>query len=199
LPTLVKIFALICGLFIAGCAAEAGSRQPGVHFPSNYPADFVQYARVDRTDGKIRDLLINRSALEAFQAGSTLPNDTIFIIDGYYASRDADGQLLVDEQGRYIKDKPFENFHIAHKRDDWTDADFSSSNRVGQWNFGSFNPDGTPFAEDLNACFNCHQVTVGTDFTYTYRQLARFSSSGEIQYFLCNLSERIACPQETGF
>jgi Cytochrome P460 len=194
-----KIYALICCFLIAGCASDVSPRQPGVTFPPNYPQDFVQYARVDRTDGKIRDLFINRAAFEAFQSGYPLPNDTIILIDGYDASRDADGKLILDEQGRYIKDKSFENFHVAHKRSDWTDADFLSSIRVGQWNFGSFNPDGTAFDEDLNACFNCHQVQVNTDFIYSYRQLARFSSSDQIQYFLCNLSERIACPEETGF
>lgn len=199
LPIFLKTYLLILAcLLIAGCAAQAESRQPGVTFPPNYPEDFVQYARVDRTDGKIRDLFINRAAFEVFQAGYPLPDNTIFVIDGYYASRDEDGSLRLDEQGRYIKDAPFENFHVAHKRSDWTDADFLNNNRIGQWNFGSFKPDGAPFDEDLNACFNCHQVPTHTDFTYTYRQLARFASSGEIQYFLCNLSERVACPQESG-
>lgn len=157
----------------------------------------MQYARVDRTDGKIRDLLINRSAFDALQSGYSIPDDTILVVSGYDARRDANGDIILDEQGRYIKDTPFESLHIANKRSDWTDADFPSSARVGEWNFGSFTPDGKPFDENLTACFNCHQVPINTDFLYTYRQLARFSSSGEIQYFLCNLSDRIACPEET--
>jgi hypothetical protein len=169
----------------------------GANLPENYPADFVQYARVDRTDGTIRDLYIARDALETTLSNGSLRDDAIIVIDGYDARRDANGDLLLDENGHYVKDVPFESFHIAVKRPDWDELDFPTTVRAGNWNFFSFDQQThEPFDEDLGACFNCHQATPQSDFIYTRRQLARFASSGEVQYFLCNLSERIACPQE---
>lgn len=176
-------------------AAEA--RSGDLRFPATFPENFVQYARVDRGDGKIRDLFISRSALDAMALGFDLPDYAVLIIAGYEAQRGEDGAFLRDENGWFVKGQPFESFHIAEKRSNWRLEAFPAPDFAGAWNFGSFTQEGRePFDEDLAACFNCHQTTIQTDFVYTRRQIIHFARTGQTQYFYCPLAERVACPEE---
>lgn len=183
-------------VFSPGTEPKIDFAQSAVPLPQNFPDGFVQYARVDRKDGTIRDLYINQESLEALRQQGLfgIPNQTILFIDGYYAARDEAGELLFDEAGHLMKGEPFEAIHLSEKRTDWRAEDFPGGVRSGNWNFGSFDAQsGANFSESINACFNCHNTTIETDFAYSAPDLLRFVRTGEVQYRWCELSGRTPC------
>ncbi|MBZ0302090.1 MAG: cytochrome P460 family protein, partial [Anaerolineae bacterium] len=141
-----------------------------------------------------RDLYINPEAVAALRQGQPLPENTIIVIEGYHAEVGSDGNPVQGVDGHYLKAAPLAMLHVAHRRSDWTDADFPSVVRAGRWNFGSFDvQSGARFDEDLSACFNCHQAMIQTDFLYTTADLLRYVRTQEPQYQFCNLRRRLPC------
>ncbi len=166
----------------------------GVKLPSNYRADYVHYATIQRPDGTIRNVYINAEALIGIDQGYLLPNDTTIVIDGNYAKRDANGALIIDKNGHYTPGEPFDMIHVRQKRNYWLPSDFVSDVRNGNWNFGSFDTQsGAPYDESISACFNCHHASEQLDFLFTYPQLVRYAVTGETVYFICNLTGRSSC------
>lgn len=174
--------------------------------PANYQQTFVHYATVDRADAITRNLYIHPDSLAQLEAGQPLPEGTQIIIEAYDALRDDDGQLMRDAQGRLIKGDMRPNVHIAEKRDNWSLTDLPTSARVGDWNFASFDTSLDAieqtgittfphFDENLNDCFTCHDnsATPRLDFVFTRRDIDTFARTGEPQYILCNLPERVPC------
>lgn len=169
-------------------------RASGVSYPENFRDTFVRYATIDRIDGTVRDIYISPDALDNLSGRGALPDGSVILVDAYYAQHDADGELLFDEVGHLIKGEPFEMFHVLEKRADWQPEAFVSDARVGNWNFGSFETHtGKPFDENLTGCFHCHNPAAQTDFVYSLPLLARFLLSNEVQYFYCDLPDRLAC------
>lgn len=165
-----------------------------VTLPPDYRTRFVKYLTVDRKDGTVRDLYINPEALAQVQIGRRLPEHTIIVIEGYHALEKANGTFVTDEAGHFVKGEPLDMIHVLEKRADWSGADFVSDQRMGDWNFGTFDiHTGAHYNESVNACFNCHRASAGSDFVYSYGQLIEYSLSGQTQYFYCNLGDRIAC------
>jgi hypothetical protein len=189
-----SIITLIVALLLAACTKPAPA---GVLLPESYRTHYVQYARIDRVDATIRELYIHPDALEQVRSSRALVDGTVIVIEGYYAERDANGDPVLDDAGRFVKGAPIEKVHVIEKRPNWTAAEFPSDVRTtgaGDWNFGSYQFDSpNRFDEDLNACFNCHNAAPETDFVYTYPLLVAFAHSGEVQYFYCDISGRVAC------
>lgn len=176
-------------------AAAPTPRYSSVKLPQGYQTNFVHYATVQRSDGTTRNIFINPEAVEALKTGDRdLPDYTIIVIEGFYALKDAAGAYLLDNNGRYETGAAFEMLHVLEKRYDWTAADFVSENRSGQWNFGSFDTaNGNFFDENMSACFHCHNATDRTDFLYSTTLLRHYLQTGQTQFFVCDLPDRIAC------
>jgi hypothetical protein len=188
---MVWFIVIVC---CAACGVTPESRPLGVQFPADYQATFAHYATVERPDGMIRELYILPSALRRITPGRALPNGTIIVIEAYDALRDETGDLLLDENGRYIKSTMRPNVHVAEKRSDWQPEDFERGQLSDDWNFGSYLfADGTRFNEPLTACFNCHNATAHDDFTWSLPLLLDYRRTNETQYFFCRLTGRTAC------
>lgn len=167
----------------------------GVTLPQNYQTAFVHYATVQRSDGTSRNIYINPEAIEAIKAGNRLlPEKTVIVIEGFYARKNSDDTYLLDSNGRYENGDSFEMLHVLEKRYNWSDGDFVSENRIGEWNFGSFNTGNRDFFDEkMSACFHCHNATEHTDFLYSAPLLRDFIQTGQPQFLLCDLPDRIAC------
>ena len=169
-------------------------RYSAVQLPADYKTRFIQYATVQRPDGTIRNLYINPESIDHLRGGLTLPSDTTIVIEGYYALKNAAGDYLQDSTGHYVIGEPFEMIHVLEKRNDWTTADFMDDNRIEEWNFGSFDSaSGGYYDENMSACFHCHNATSRTDFLYSASLLRQYLRTEEIQFFTCDLPDRIAC------
>jgi hypothetical protein len=174
--------------------SSAVPRYSGVQFPADYKIRFVKYATVQRPDGTIRNLYINPENIDDLRNSLLLPSGTTIVIEGYYALKNAAGDYLEDTSGHYVIGEPFEMIHVLEKRSDWSPDDFVDDNRIGQWNFGSFDPKtGGHYDENMSACFHCHSPTSRTDFLYSGALLRQYLRTDEIEYFLCDLPDRIAC------
>lgn len=178
---------LLAGYVVIGKnAPEQQTKTSGVPYPENYREIFIHYATIDRSDGTVRDLYINTLDSEVQPA--------VIVVEAYYAQRDKNGVPMTDENGHFIKGEVFDRLHVMEKRADWQPDDFVSSARVGNWNFGSFDTQtGQPFDESLTACFHCHNPTQQTDFVYSLPLLNAFRRTSSIQYFYCDLPDRLAC------
>lgn len=181
-------------LALTACATKAAPASLGVALPADYHQNLVQYARVDREDQTIRELFVRPETIEQIQSSRALADGTVIVIEAYHALENAEGEPLLDADGRYLKGEPLEMVHVIEKRPNWTDADFTSAARSGTWNFGSYQFDSSErFDEDLSACFNCHNATPATDFVYTYPLLLAYALTGDVQYFYCDIGGRVAC------
>ncbi len=184
-------FFLTLLIVATGCVPQAAH---GLQLPANYPEAYVQYATVDRVDGISRDLYINTEAADALRRGNPLPEGTTIILEAFQAQHDSEDTYLMTGDGHFQRAHPLEMLHVMQLRRDWQAEDFPTENRTGPWNFGSFDRETRePFAEDLGACFNCHNGTPETDFVYTLRELTRYTRTGETQYYYCNRTGRITC------
>jgi hypothetical protein len=166
----------------------------GVQLPANYRIDYLHYATIQRPDGTIRYIYINPEAIAGAGRSYSLPDNTTIVIEGYYAKRDENGTLVVDESGHYIADKPLEAVHVRQKRSNWLLSDFVSEARNGDWNYGSFDMvTGAHYDESITACFNCHHPSDQPEFLFTYPQLIDYEIQGKTQYYICDLTGRSAC------
>jgi hypothetical protein len=169
-------------------------RYSAVQLPADYKTRFVQYATVQRPDGTIRNLYINPEHIDDLRTSLMLPSGTVIVIEGYYALKNTKGDYLEDSTGRYVIGEPFAMIHVLEKRNKWIAADFVDDNRIGQWNFGSFDTaTGDHYDENMSACFHCHSPTSRTDFLYSASLLRQYLRTDEIQYYFCDLPDRIAC------
>lgn len=196
IPALVAIGLIMLILFASMSHAPSEANFPefsGVTYPENYLTLFHHYAIVQRPDGTIRELYINDLGYRGIQNYDDLPFGTIIVIEGYSAMTDAEGNIIVDADGHYVKGKAFPMIHVREKRSDWSTTDFVSNARNGYWNSGSFELEtGRLFHESLNACFHCHN-TAPTDFLYSYPQMQLYSQKGVAQYLFCPTTGRTAC------
>ncbi|MEO8611806.1 MAG: cytochrome P460 family protein [Chloroflexota bacterium] len=173
---------------------QAAPQYSAVQLPVDYKTRFNQYATVQRPDGTIRNLYIDPDSEDYLRNSFALPSGTIIVIEGYYALKNAAGEYLQDSDGRYVLGEPFEMIHVLEKRNNWSEADFVDDNRIGEWNFGSFDTKtGKHYNENMSACFHCHSPTSRTDFLYSASLLGQYLRSGQVPYFFCDLPDRIAC------
>lgn len=171
------------------------TRYSAVTLPVDYQARFVHYATVQRPDGTIRNLYINPESMSSLMnsGGFAPPVNTVIVIEGFYALKNADGNYVTDSAGHYVSGAPFEMIHVLEKRSNWGAGDFVDDNRVGQWNFGSFDAAGGHYDENMSACFHCHNATSRTDFLYSALLLRQYARTEQTQFFLCDLPDRLAC------
>jgi hypothetical protein len=162
-------------------------REP-MALPPDYRDTFVNYARVDRSDGISRNLYISPDSMAAVAAGQPLPEGTTLIIEAYFS----DG---VGSDGRLSQDTLDPEIHMAEFRSTWRIEDLAASSHVGGWNFGAFDYDtGEVVAETpLNDCFSCHEGAQRTEFVFSDWVLDSYAASGEVVYRYCPRPGRLPC------
>lgn len=168
-------------------------REP-MTLPANYRETFDLYVTVDRPDAITRKIYISPAAVEALDAGEDLPERTQIVVEAFAAARDADGNLLRNDQGRLVPDALDPAIHVAELRSTWLIEDLAASSHVGDWNFASFdNETGAPFDEPLSDCFSCHDGASRRDFVFTQPELRRYAQNGTTQYRYCPAPGRVPC------
>jgi hypothetical protein len=129
---------------------------------------FRHYATVNRVDGTYRQMFINEQALQAWQAGSPLPEGTFIVMETYYSP-------IVESTNFTKQMTATDGFH-----------------------YGSFSPNNPSFEVRQNmSCTNCHQASTDVNGTFTLPMLAQAIETGEVMQTLCNNSGRIACDADT--
>ncbi|MFN0102561.1 MAG: cytochrome P460 family protein [Bryobacteraceae bacterium] len=149
--------------------------QDRVMFPANYTATFKKLFTFDRPDnGQIRVVWANEIAAgtrpwEAFPYGS------VVLFESWTSKRDASGNILLDENGRFTPDVLGTLFV---KRKEFGFGEAYRSNRNGEWEYGAYRPDGTTQTASTatGACAICH-LDAGAQNDFTFRR-DRMASGG---------------------
>lgn len=140
-----------------------------VGYPAGFEARFVLYNTVNRPDRKqIRFLYVSPEADEAAQPGKPLPHGTVLVMADHNAKLDADGNPVINADGRFIPEAGTIAIHVMEKRFGWGQEQ-PPDMRNGDWDYASFKPDGTLNTEiKTSGCFACHHNRPARDFTFTY-------------------------------
>lgn len=167
------VVSLACILF-AVCV-YAGGDPDYVAFPEGYDTSFTSYVTQNRVNGKqVARVFANDVAISSYQTGQTAASGSILVMEVYKPKADADGNPVVGQDGVFVIDQ-LAAVAVMERRDDW-DADYPAENRVGNWGFALYNPDGTPKANELQ-CVVCHTPLAHQDFMFSHHHLVKHVGS----------------------
>ncbi|MDZ8053997.1 MAG: cytochrome P460 family protein [Aulosira sp. ZfuVER01] len=142
-----------------------------VGFPENYQNAFKLIYVVDRPDNQQVRVICGNDIAAAVKPGKTFPYGSVFVMEIYHAKQDANGNILKDEQGQYIREALTAIF--VHRKEKGFGADYLSD-RSGEWEYIGYRPDKTylPNAAPgkTNACASCHLRQAGKAEDYVFRQ-----------------------------
>lgn len=203
-PTALGVIASLA-LTVGGAFVVAQGQKGRVEFPRDFRTAMPMYATVDRGDGKVYEIYVNRLALEVWQRERRLPSGAQFVIESFNASRNADGSLARDPRGRLVKAESDFEIHVTEKRMDWAqNADqtsrgllFGNATPNGTWRVGAFDPrtgERTPkTSAQVAECHQCHTERRAEDFVLSRGLLDQFARSGQPAHISFNCSEREIC------
>ncbi len=166
----VLSFALAAGaaVFVAAPLLATPER---VKLPEKYSSDFVLYNKVDRPDRKrVRFMYVNPEAHAQAKPGEMLPEGTVLVMEDHDAVVGADGNPVLDKDGRLMPTDARTVVFVMEKR-----AGFGAANELppekdnGDWDYAAYKADGSPNLEaKLENCFSFHMPRASGDFTFTY-------------------------------
>jgi Cytochrome P460 len=152
--------------------AQQAAYQPGpqnITLPADWEARFIRYATVDNPTRKIvRHLYVNPEAFAAARPGQPLPDGTVIIMADARARLGADGNPLLDQQGRFIVQPGWLAVAAQQKEPGWGEG-YPPEKRNGTWEYARFKPDGSRDAVSMDPCFTCHiQNRSQQDFAFNF-------------------------------
>ena len=153
----------------AGISATVGTPGPEVDrvgFPEGYQDIFTIFYEFDRVqNGTARVIYANETAASV-QPGQPFPFGSVLVMEVYRAQRDDNRNLLLDENGRFVRDQLFGLFAMRKE------AGFGAKyglHRNGEWEYVAYRPDGSFLAppERTQACAACHvEASEGRDWVF---------------------------------
>jgi len=158
----------------AAASVRAGSER--IAFPNDY-AKGVVYKTEDRPENKqVREIFINRDAVEAAREGAPLPSGTTITVVRYAAQLDAEGNPAKDVNGHLIKTNNILGYSVKEKRAGWG-TEYPEEKRNGDWEYRVFRADKTANPDTkYDACFGCHQSQASQDYLFTLDSLKKLAS-----------------------
>jgi hypothetical protein len=199
------MLALLLVLLSSVFFAVAQSSKQRIEFPQNYKQTMALYTTLDRADGKIYEIYINRPALETWRNQRRLPSGTQFVIESFTARRTSSGAFQTDTRGRLVKDSSEFEIHVSEKRNDWANNAVQSTTGLlfgqptadGQWRMDAFDPrDGSRIAKttaQIAECHQCHTDRRAEDFILSRGLLDGFVRTGQPSYIRFSCKEREIC------
>jgi hypothetical protein len=172
MKTFMRISLVALPLLVVG--AEPTTSPDRVGFPSGYPANFrllgvhndTKSPEIWTTYGNDLAAAITRDEQLPF------PDGAVLLMEFAGAVKDAKGEYLRDAAGRLVKGEIL-RVDVMRRGDDFG-AVYGES-RAGEWEFASYNPDGTTRISPDKAthCAACHRkVGAEKDFVHRLRPAA---------------------------
>jgi plastocyanin len=157
-----------------------------VGFPEGYQESFELFYEFDRPDNNTaRVIYANELAAsvtsEDFEAvpvesGKPFPYGSILVMDVYRTQRDEAGNVVLDENGRFVRDE-LSGIFVMRKEPGFG-AKYGHQ-RNGEWEYMAYRPDGSVLTppERTIACAACHvEASQGRDWVFGAH---RFFASSE--------------------
>lgn len=159
-------------LVLAVHAASAGPEK--VQIPMTYASSYVKIATIDRYDNKtIRTVYMNPEAWAAATPGAPLPDGTTLILEGRSAKLGADGQPLLDGNGRFMPTDQIVLIATQQKRRGWG-AEYPDNIRNGEWEYAVFQSNGSlNTGANLQPCMQCHKPRAADDYTMVAARIVK--------------------------
>jgi len=161
---------LLLATFLAGCQPVQAPAAPAdldrVGFPTNYQSEYSIFYEFDRPDNRSARVIYANEIAATVKEGEPFPYGSVLVMDVHRTQRDEDGAVLLDEDGRYMRDELFGLFVMRKEPGYGTKyGDF----RNGEWEYVAYRPDGTFFAppERTDGCASCHmEAGQGKDWVF---------------------------------
>ena len=166
--------------------APPGTSMDRVGYPDGYQTSFTLLYTVDRPDsGQIRVIYGNDKAASV-EPGKTFPYGSVVLFEGWRSKRDSLNNVLLDSNGRFMKDTLTTVF-VARK-----EVGFGTEyqqNRNGEWEYIAYRPDKTVSTTPQNSgsCAVCHLQAAPSDYMFRVPNFTRGSGAvpkGVMQQFL---------------
>lgn len=147
-----------------------------VGFPEGYQENFTIFYEFDRPDnGTARVIYANDIAASVSDeavgaapvaAGEPFPYGSVLVMEVHRTQRDEDGDVLLDDNGRFVRDELFGLFVM--RKELGFGAKYGAQ-RNGEWEYVAYRPDGTILTppEATFACASCHvEAGQGKDWVF---------------------------------
>lgn len=126
-----------------------------VGFPENYRTEFVPLFAFDRPDVRQIRVIYGNHRVTNSPRGGPYDYGSVLVMETYRAASDAQGNVLRDASGRFIRDALTGIFVMRKERGYGVEYE---QNRTGEWEYVAFRPDRTYQTEPRGsfACAQCH-------------------------------------------
>ncbi|MEP3475757.1 MAG: cytochrome P460 family protein [Hyphomicrobiales bacterium] len=145
----------------------ADEMKTDIKFPKDYKT-FKNYLSMDQSQNhdQIIRIFANDIALKGMKEKGVFPYGSVLTAEIYKAKLDKDGKVIESSLGRRIRSK-LAVIAVMEKRkgasEKWT-GDLNN----GDWDFATFNPDGSVAKIDLKQCAACHAPLKDTQHVFSF-------------------------------
>lgn len=103
-----------------------------VGFPEGYQDNFTLFYEFDRPDNKTARVIYANNTAASVQPGQPFPYGSILVMDVYRTKKDEAGNVLLDENGRYVRDEL--SGHFVMRKEPGFGAKYGEL-RNGEWEY----------------------------------------------------------------
>ena len=167
-----RLFVLFATVSLVFTSTATGENQK-IPLPDNYRETFTNYLSLDRLQDpdQIIRLFANDIAMQGPGEDGKLPFGSIVVGEIYKARLDSEGAVITSSIGRRIIDK-LTLIAVMQREEGWGTV-YPEAIRNGNWEYATYNPDGSEADKDHNACAACHAPLGKTNFLFSYEHLVR--------------------------
>ncbi len=142
-----------------------------ISIPDDYQSRFTKYRTVDFPPprNEVRLEYANETALAAARAGQPLPDGSFVLRAAFSAVLGEDGNPITGPDGHYVPADPV-GYTAAAREAGWGDT-IPALLRNENWNYGSFQADGTPNTGSQANCLACHLPQADTSYLFRHAEL----------------------------
>jgi len=160
--------------------SSAYAAPENISVPPGFASTFIPYATVDKRDREpnvVRFMYISPDTTVS-SSDQSLPEGTQIVMVERVVETSGSGEPTFNADGRMIATSEVFRIIVSEKRSG-IDAEYEEDMRIGDWEFGVFRPDGSPWPDvDFEECRACHKKAGRTDFTFSvFRNLEKISQS----------------------
>lgn len=152
-----------------------------VGFPEGYATQFARWFVYDRPDTKqVRTIYANDIADTVTEhTQNNYPYGSVLVMETWTALQDAQGNPVLDANGRYQKNPAATPTIFVMKKDRGLGEAYGP-NRTGEWEYVAYRPDGTYQTTPQNSagCAICHRVA-NQAVDWVFRSNLHFVNNGE--------------------
>jgi plastocyanin len=137
-----------------------------IGFPEGYQENFSIFYEFDRPQNGSARVIYANDIATSVQPGQPFPYGSILAMEVYRTQRDESGKVLLDENGRFVRDELSGLFTMRKEPGFGTKY---GDRRNGEWEYVAYRPDGTILTppENTLACAACHiEASEGKDWVF---------------------------------